>query len=143
MDNTVSRYDNYPSSNNHTNEVLCAGVHIQLNRQIIDENGSVNITDIGENDTAVLCVTDREECCAVRPGRAGEWYYPNNKRVETEGHSRYGSFYRDRGPGVVRLNRRYNAMMPIGSFCCEIPDRNNTMQRLCIMIESMITPDGM
>ena len=114
------------------------GVHIQLNGCIIKENGSVSITDIGENDNAVLCMTNKEECCRDPPGRAGEWFYPNNDRVENMASD--GDFYRSRGQGVVCLNRRNNAMMPTGLFCCEIPDRNSVARRLCIMVEA--TPDG-
>ena len=128
----------YPSSNISTIEILCVGVHIQLNGCIIEENDSVSITDIGEDDNAVLCMTDRMGCCKSTVGGTGEWSFPNNERVGTIGGG--GDFYRDRGQGVVRLNRRNNAMMPTGLFCCEIPDRNNVTRRLCIMIEA--TPDG-
>ena len=124
-----------PSSNICTTVVLCVGVHIQLNGCIIEENGSVSITDIGESDAAVLCMTDKEGCCGDPPGRAGEWYFPGNGVVGSKGSG--GDFYRDRGQGVVRLNRRNNAMMPTGLFCCEIPDRNNVARRLCIMIETL------
>ena len=117
---------------------IIIGVHIQLNGCIIEEYSSVSITDIGEGDAAVLCMTDKEGCCADLLGRAGEWFFPNNERVGTFGGG--GDFYRDRGQGVVHLNRRNNAMMPTGSFCCEIPDRNNVHRRLCIMVEA--TPDG-
>ena len=87
-------------------------------------------------------MTDNVGCCkgAFRGG-TGEWYFPNNERVGTMGDG--GSFYRNRDIGVVRLNRRYDAMMPTGSFCCEIPDANNVTQRICIMVEaSKVTPDG-
>jgi hypothetical protein len=131
----------YLSSNNPITEVLCAGVYIQLNGQVVEGNGSVNISDIGENDTAILCMTDKEGCCGIHPGRAGEWYYPNTSRIGTKGSDE--DFYRDRGEGVVRLNRRNNATMPTGLFCCEIPDMNDVMQRICIMVESMIASDGM
>ena len=67
-------------------------------------------------------------------GGVGEWYFPNNERVGTAGEGE--SFYRDRDEGVVRLNRRYDAMMPTGSFCCTIPDANNVIQRICVMIEA-------
>ena len=117
---------------NYTN--LCVGVHIQLNREIIEENCSVSITDIGENDAAVFCVTDNVGCCRGRFGGVGEWYFPNNERVGTMGGG--GSFYRDRSQRVVRLNRRYDAIMPTGSFCCEIPDVNNVTRRICIMVET-------
>jgi hypothetical protein len=138
----TSQYRRYGSLSlfkySYTTEVFCLGVHIHLNGETIEGNESVSITDVGENDAAVLCMTDKEECCIYPPGRAGEWYYPSNEVV---GHmGTVGDFYRNRGRGVVRLNRRNNAMMPTGSFCCEIPDRDNVTQR---MIEaSMITPDA-
>ena len=63
----------------------------------------------------------------------GEWYYPNNmSAVRTEGEG--GSFYRDRGPSVVRLHRRYNITMPTGEFCCEVLDANEVDQRICITV---------
>jgi hypothetical protein len=130
----------YPPSNISSIEVLCVGVHIRLRGRIIEENDSVSITDIGENNAAVLCMTDKMECCKSMVGGTGEWYYPNNDTVGTVGGSE--DFYRNRGQRVVRLNRRNNAMMPTGPFCCEVPDRNNVMQRMCVMIESTITPDG-
>ena len=71
----------------------------------------------------------------------GEWYFPDNgSTVEINGGG--GSFYRDRGPGVVRLHRRHDTMMPTGQFCCELPDSNETTQRTCIIVEaSKALPD--
>ena len=63
----------------------------------------------------------------------GEWYYPNTSMVRIEGTG--DSFYRNRGPSVVRLHRRYDAMMPTGLFYCEVPDTNEVIQRIYIMIE--------
>ena len=79
-------------------------------------------------------MTDRVGCCKGTYGGVGEWYFPNNERVGTTGEGE--SFYRNRDVGVVRLNRRHNAMMPTGSFCCEIPDVNNVTRRICIMVEA-------
>ena len=41
-------------------------------------------------------------------------------------------FYRGRGDdGTVRLNRRYNALSPLGTFYCELPlDSPSDLQRL-------------
>ena len=39
-----------------------------------------------------------------------------------------GDFYRNRGPGVVRLHRRSNAMTPNGVFCCTVTE----LERYCI-----------
>ena len=57
----------------------------------------------------------------------GEWYFPNNGSAVRVGGSR-DSIYRNRGPSVVRLNRRNNATMPTGVFRCEIPDASGTSQ---------------
>ena len=81
-------------------------------------------------------------CCrGAVSGGVGEWYFPNNMTVGTIGGG--GSFYRNRAERVVRLSRRYDAMMPTGSFCCTIPDANNVIQRICVMIKaSTVIPDG-
>ena len=47
-----------------------------------------------------------------------------------------GSIYRNRGPSVVRLNRRNNAMMPTGVFRCEIPDASGTNQNVYVGVYS-------
>ena len=62
----------------------------------------------------------------------GEWYFPNTSMVRIEGTG--DSFYRNRGPSVVRLHRRHNVMMPTGLFYCEVPDANNVTQMIYIMI---------
>ena len=90
------------------------------------------MTDIGENDKALVCVTDHEQCC--QSYRVGEWYYPNNTRVSTLGSGL--DFYRNRGPQAVRLNRRNNALSPTGHYQCRIPDTNGVFQTLIAYIIS-------
>ena len=93
----------------------------------------VIITDIGSTDEeSLLCITDNTDCC----GRyMGEWYFPNNmSTVRTEGDG--GSFFRDRGPSVVRLHRRHNVTMPTGLFHCEVPDASGVNQRIYITVEA-------
>ena len=86
------------------------------------------ITDIGEGDDALLCVTDREDCCS---SPNGEFYYPNGSPV---GFSFTNSLYRNRGSQVVRLNRRDNTLSPVGRYRCEIPDSSGATQRIYIYI---------
>ena len=88
----------------------------------------MTVDDIAENDGALLCYTNNVECC--ESSRKGEWYFPNGTTVGTSVDG--GDFYRNRGPSVVRLNRRNNAMMPTGVFCCEIPDANGTDQSIYV-----------
>ena len=112
---------------------ILIGVYFQLNGVNYDNNSEVNITDIGESDNgSLLCITDNTNCCG-RPRNTGEWYFPDNmSTVRTEGEG--GSFYRDRGPSVVRLHRRHNVTMPTRLFCCEVSDASGVIQRICITI---------
>ena len=113
-------------------------------------NSVIPITEIGETDTTVplppnsnnglQCITDRRPCCQARSNRFGEWYFPGGMTtVPTRGGAT--SFYRNRGDdGTVNcnLNRVYEAMMPTGLFCCEVPDIIDVMQRICANISELI-----
>ena len=85
----------------------------------------MTITDIGEFRNALLCITNLSECC--RQSYTGtslrDWYYPNNGSI-VEASFAGRDFYRDRGPSVVRLNRRNNATSPTGIYQCKIPVNN-------------------
>ena len=101
-------------------------------------NGSIIlIGEIGEGDDgALLCVTDLVQCCRGDDtgvgGALGEWLYPNGSLVRVNGSN--DDFYRTRGPGSVRLNRRNNAMFPTGQFCCMVPDATSSNKITCINI---------
>ena len=84
-------------------------------------NSIVTLDDIAEGSEALMCYTDREDCCNLGI-RSGEWYYPNGRQVGTNGTGT--GFYRNRGPSVVSLHRRENIVMPVGVFHCEIPYGN-------------------
>ena len=112
------------------------GVFLSLKGQFIANNSYVYIDDIGEYDDALLCHTNKTDCCYLLPYRAGEWYFPNGASVVNLGRS-YGEFYRDRGPQVVRLNRRKGTFATArGIFRCEVPDANYNMQTIYINIGS-------
>jgi hypothetical protein len=66
----------------------------------------------------------------------GEWFYPNGSLVRIKDSG--DDVYRDRGPGIMRLNRRNNAMSPTGLFCCVIPDATSTNKTTCINIGEQI-----
>ena len=84
-------------------------------------NSIVSLGDIGEGRRALLCITNETGCCRDSnvPGHMREWYFPNGSAVSRNdiGHS----IYRNRGPSIVRLNRRHNAISPSGIFSCIIP----------------------
>ena len=94
------------------------------------------ISNIGVHDDALMCVTDKPDCCRSPytsksvSDRFGEWYFPNGSSVRNEGH-KY-NFYRDRSHQTVRLNRRNDAVHPTGTFHCELPDITGTNRTLHI-----------
>ena len=98
---------------------------------------SIFITDIGEalpvpNNadprSSLVCNTSNinTNCCRSRDGgNVGEWYFPNGTIVPRG--STGGDITRTGYTHQVRLNRRNNAMTPLGNYTCVVPDMNNTM----------------
>ena len=89
-------------------------------------------TDIGEEDAALQCTTDRAGCCASE--RAGQFYFPDGATVPILGsYPSIRTYYRNRGTGFIRLNRR-SVAAETGQFRCEIPDASGTLVNLFINI---------
>ena len=113
-------------------------VRFMLGGQTYMNNSIVAINDIGEGnntsgeDSALLCVTDNVDCCN---NTNGEFYYPNNSAV---GFSSTNSWYRNRGPQVVRLNRRNGVLSPTGRYKCEVPDFSGMNQSIYITVRGII-----
>ena len=112
-------------------------VRLSLRGTIYQNNGFVVLEDIGEGNDALLCMTDNTSCCGRRqsPGRGilGGWYYPNGTEVPNRvinNQSLQWDFYRNRGPSVVRLNRRRGGVP--GIYSCVIPDTAGVDQTLYI-----------
>jgi hypothetical protein len=101
------------------------GVRLYLNDNQLTNYSIVNIEDIGEGDSALICYTNSSDCCMSQ--RVGEWYFPNGSAVSKQGEMK--DFYRDREEMMVRLNRRNNATSPIGIYCCDISGSN---RNICI-----------
>lgn len=90
----------------------------------------VNVFAIGEGEKALLCKTNKEDCCGTIPNRFGEFFYPNGVQVPVG--SRQQGFYRNRGNQEVRLNRREGVDSPIGRYRCEVPDASGVTQKVFI-----------
>ena len=94
-------------------------------------NSVVTITDIGEGDMSLYCITSRSECCRSSDGgERGDWFL-SGRDSAVEGTS-LADFSRRREPRTVVLDRRNNAVVPIGLYRCEVPDAGNTIQLLYI-----------
>ena len=105
--------------------VTLGGVHYANNSEVL-------LTDIGEGGNALLCLTNNTQCCrgTDNPHGAGlgEWYFPNGSTPR--GHAFGNRIYRNRGPGVVQLNRKNDAQSPTGVYRCEIPDASGTKRNI-------------
>ncbi len=104
-------------------------VHFMLSERTYYDGDTLLITDIGEGDNALLCVTDNTECC--RTGGDGEFFYPDDTAV---GFSISNSLYRNRGEQVIRLNRRNSATPPLGRYRCDILDASGVSRSIFINI---------
>ena len=123
----------------HMHTTSSIGVYFSSRSSYVNENSNILLTDVGEGDCgALLCYTDLTECCSDSDtpvsgiGALGQWRYPNGSAVGVMSDGQ--DFYVDRGPSVVRLNRRYNATSTTGQFCCEVPDATSTPIRSCVNI---------
>ena len=105
---------------------------MSLRGQSIANNSYVDVDDIGEDENALLCHTNKIDCCRY-PNRAGEWYFPNGTRVGIVGGSS-DDFYRDRGTQIVRLNHRIGSFTARGLFRCEVLDASGTNRRIYVNI---------
>ena len=107
-----------------------------LRNQTYLNNSVVAINDIGEGDNALQCVTDKPDCCKGNATGQGQFYFPNNSRVK--GIASSDSLYRNRGPQVVRLNRKNNVLTPTEIYRCEIPDSSGMDRSLYMNITGLI-----
>ena len=108
-------------------------MYFELKGNRYDNNSAINILAIGEGDNALLCKTNKQDCCGTVPNRFGEFYYPNGVQVPIRGAEQ--GFYRNRGDQLIRLNRRDSTSSPTGKYFCEIPDANGVTQKIIIDIE--------
>ena len=112
-------------------------MYISLRDRTYVNNSNILITDIGEGDSsALLCHTNLKNCCRSEQTNnnyytgLGEWLHPNSSTVNIRALNE--AFYRNRDRSVVRLHRRGDSTSPTGKFCCEIPDANYTIIKMCV-----------
>ena len=101
------------------------GLSFSLRGKLLSNTGSrVYIGDIGEGNSALFCLTDREACC-IEPNRRGAWRFPGSSSDIPVGQSSPGDFYAERGSSSLQLNRRNNAIGPTGTYSCLLPSASN------------------
>ena len=114
-------------------------VWFSLNGATYQNNSVVTLEDIGEDDDALLCVTNQTDCCrrTYTDGYVlvfGNWLFPNGTKVPNDivnqSLNLIWNFHRSRGQMVVGLNRRGGGVN--GVYRCEIPDAMNVTQTIYI-----------
>ena len=109
-----------------------SGVYFELGGYVYQNNSILPIQEVGENENALYCRTNKKDCCSTEPNRSGDFYYPNRVRVPIAKFQH--GFYRNRGERIVRLNRREGITSPTGQYRCEIPNANNVMVKIYITL---------
>ena len=110
-----------------------------LNNISYANNSLLNLTDIGEGDNALICLSDSTQCCrgpdntSGLGGPLGNWYFPNGSLVRNSDVG--GDIYMDRGASVVRLNRR-NVTSPNGIYRCEVVDARGSTQNNIVDLQT-------
>ena len=114
--------------------MFLVGVYFVLNGVMYTNNinSAVPLSEVGEGENALLCKTDKEDCCGTPPNRFGEFYYPSNIKVPIAKEQQ--SFYRNRGEKIIRLNRRDGTISPTGKYRCEVPDARGSIQNIYITL---------
>lgn len=89
------------------------------------------------NDT-LSCLTDfyRFYNDSDALGDVARWYLPNGSDITFDNNS---DIYMSSDQGVAYLHRKNNALMPTGTFRCEVFDSNKTRQSIYVKVyyESM------
>ena len=110
--------------------VLDAGnVWFSLRNTTYQNNSLVTLEDIGEDDTALLCMANLSACCQppyTNKSGLGNWYFPNTTRVNIQNWD----IYRTRRQMVVIMHHRGGGEN--GIYRCEIHDSMNVMQTIYI-----------
>ena len=63
------------------------------------------------------------------------WYFPDGHEI-LPGFLAVSDIYQNRGPQIVRLNRRNGVQSPSGKYRCEIPDANGTTKLFVTIMPS-------
>ena len=81
-----------------------------------------------DSEQALLCSTDREDCCTDEFNIAGNWFLPNGSKISPTTNTL--SFRIILGNQTVGLNIMRSPELPTGIYHCEMMDRENVTHYL-------------
>ena len=97
-------------------------------------------TGVASPDSSLVCVTSEvnPQCCRNRDGsNVGEWYYPDGSMVPRNRGNQNADFSRNGYAQQVRLNRRNDALGPVGEFTCKVPREDGCNDEMHVGIVSL------
>ena len=120
--------------------IVHSGVYLSLGGSIVPQDSTIFINDIGiSSPNQLVCVSDRKLCCQNQPQYGGWYLYPNRSQVaHISERPTPTAFHCDRNNrGEISLYRTAtytNVKSPVGQFCCETKDSDNTTRTLCVTV---------
>ena len=118
------------------------GLYFTLNGVVYLPGDTVLITDIGlsilvgdtfDPGSSLVCITTNinTNCCRGKDGgNVEKWFFPDGTIVPRNRDSPNGDFTRSGYTHQVRLNRRNNAMTPLGTYECRVPHMDTTCSKM-------------
>ena len=146
LDKVEFRYDTEDPKTALSHSIATVGVSLSLKGADIANDGYVNVDDIGvgNDSNALLCHTDKTDCCKSPYMINGNWYFPNGTVVEglsaikKSNKSTNDTLARNRGNnGVVRLYR-LGSPTDRGHFYCVVPNAAGNNQTIYVNLCKLI-----
>ena len=140
LDKVEFRYDTEDPKTALSHSIATVGVSLSLKGADIANDGYVDVDDIGTgNDSnALLCHTDKTDCCKSPYMIMGNWYFPNGTVVEglsaiiKSGRNTNNSLARNRGSNSVVHLYSYGSPTDRGHFYCVVPNAAGDNQTIYV-----------
>ena len=104
-------------------------------QDILTNNSTVTITDIGEGASALTCHTELATCCREQDnpsgGALGEWIGPDSNQISESSNT--SGFYITRQQSSIILNHGGSSTVG-GQYCCVMPRTGGEMT-FCVDVQ--------
>ena len=108
--------------------------HFESDGRILTNNSYIYYANISDEDSALKCVTDSDNCCS--DSHVGNWRDERGRAVQ-QGADEATCLYVTGGQGVISLNRKSDCIPESsGLWRCDVPDSSEVMQSIYIYISN-------
>ena len=95
-----------------------------------ESNNTLFTVNSIEDERALVCSTDRVDCCTDGFNIAGNWFLPNGSKISPTTNYNTQFLFIIQGNQTVGLNFTNNPEFPSGIYHCEMMDRENITHHL-------------